>query len=92
MGRGDGNLDGKMLFLKSDSREIIGGPTKQNTPRSSRRGAIIKIIKSSWSKFPNKGKIKFFSFGFLQTKNVCITLINFLSKTNTFRTGFGGIS
>jgi hypothetical protein len=28
----------------------------------------------------------------LQTKNVCITLINFLSKTNTFRTGFGGIS
>jgi hypothetical protein len=58
-------IDCKRMLLNSTPREVIGGPTDNNAPRSPNRGAEFKVVESFRSKITNKLQIKSLSFSFL---------------------------
>jgi hypothetical protein len=70
--------------MKDLPRENRTVPSNKNPTRISLRGGVSKLIKFLWSKSPDVGMFKLFSFGFLYTVNNTITLIQLLSDGITF--------
>jgi hypothetical protein len=78
--RGDRESDSERMLLMNNHSKETRDPLNQNAPRSTSGGTKFKIIKSIESEFFQKMNINKLSFGFLETKNICPTLFNFISQ------------